>query len=88
MTPNVTVISLGGSIIAPRGVDTGFLKAFARLVESYLEADETRKLIIVCGGGSLARDYQAALREVVREPPREKPLSAPPADRPSSRISA
>lgn len=68
MAPHVTVISLGGSIIAPRGVDTGFLKGFTRLVEGYLEADEARKLIIVCGGGSLARDYQAALREVAVEP--------------------
>ena len=58
MTPNVTVISLGGSIIAPRGVDTGFLKGFARLVEGYLEGNEGRKLIIVCGGGGLARDYR------------------------------
>lgn len=64
MAPQVTVISLGGSIIAPRGVDTGFLKGFTRLVEDYLGTDEARKLIIVCGGGSLARDYQAALRDV------------------------
>jgi uridylate kinase len=69
MTPHVIVISLGGSIIAPRGVDTGFLKGFARLVEGYLEGNEGRKLIIVCGGGGLARDYQAALREVVSGPP-------------------
>lgn len=62
MAPHVTVISLGGSIIAPRGVDTEFLKGFTRLVEDYLGTDEARKLIIVCGGGGLARDYQAALR--------------------------
>ncbi len=64
MTPSVTVISLGGSIIAPKGLDVPFLKGFARLVEGYLAADSNRKLIIVCGGGSLARHYQAALREV------------------------
>jgi uridylate kinase len=64
MTDSVTVISLGGSIIAPRGVDTVFLKAFHRLVEERLAADARLKLIIVCGGGSLARDYQAALKEV------------------------
>jgi len=64
MTPNVTVISLGGSIIAPKGLDIPFLKGFAKLVEDFLGGDENRKLIIVCGGGSLARDYQAALREV------------------------
>ena len=64
MPDNVTVISLGGSIIAPRGVDTEFLKGFHGLVEKHLAADATRKLIIVCGGGSLARDYMGALRAV------------------------
>ncbi|HVO39263.1 MAG TPA: UMP kinase [Spirochaetia bacterium] len=62
MKPDVTVISLGGSIIAPKGVDTAFLTSFTGLVDRYLRAEESRKLIIVCGGGSLARDYQAALR--------------------------
>jgi uridylate kinase len=64
MAENVTVISLGGSIIAPRGVDIPFLKGFTSLVESHLAVDPARKLIIVCGGGSLARDYMTALREV------------------------
>jgi len=58
----VTVISLGGSIIAPKGVDTAFLAGFLRLVERHLDGGRERRLIIVCGGGSLARDYQAALR--------------------------
>ena len=71
MAAHVTVISLGGSLIAPRGVDTVFLKGFARLVEDYLAADERRKLIIVCGGGGLARDYQAALRELSADPRRD-----------------
>jgi uridylate kinase len=63
MTPNVAVLSLGGSIIAPQGLDVSFLKGFTRVVERYLAGDGERKLIIVCGGGSLAREYQAALRE-------------------------
>jgi uridylate kinase len=67
MPDTVTVISLGGSIIAPKGVDTAFLKGFARLVDAHLAADTGRKLIIVCGGGTLARDYQAALRDVSPE---------------------
>ncbi len=71
MPDTVTVISLGGSIIAPKGVDTGFLKGFQRLVEDRLAADPRGKLIIVCGGGGLARDYQAALREVRPEAPGE-----------------
>ena len=68
MSARVTVISLGGSLIAPHGVDTAFLKGFTEVVERCLAADPARKLIIVCGGGSLARDYQAALREVVGDP--------------------
>jgi len=43
-------------------VDTAFLAGFLRLVEKHLEGGRERKLIIVCGGGGLARDYQAALR--------------------------
>jgi len=69
MPDSVTVISLGGSIIAPKGLDTVFLKGFLRLVEDRLAADPQGKLIIVCGGGGLARDYQAALREVRPEAP-------------------
>jgi uridylate kinase len=64
MPDAVTVISLGGSIIAPRGIDTAFLKGFLGLVEERMAADQRLKLIIVCGGGRLARDYQAALRDV------------------------
>lgn len=61
---NVTVISLGGSLIAPGGVDTAFLTGFRGCAVEYLARDESRKLIMVCGGGSLARDYQHAFREV------------------------
>lgn len=61
---NVTVLSLGGSIIAPDKVDSSFLKAFKEAITGYLEADSGRKLILVCGGGAPARIYQEALREV------------------------
>jgi uridylate kinase len=71
MAPKVTVISLGGSIIAPKGVDVAFLRGFARLIERHLAEDAGCRFIIVCGGGSLARDYQAALREVVEGAPSE-----------------
>jgi len=69
MPDSVIVISLGGSIIAPRGVDTEFLGDFRGLVESALREEPRLKLIIVCGGGSLARDYQAALRELRPQAP-------------------
>jgi uridylate kinase len=53
MPDTVTVISLGGSIIAPRGIDTAFLKGFLGLVEEHMAADQRLKLIIVCGGAAL-----------------------------------
>ena len=69
MPDSVIVLSLGGSIIAPRGVDTAFLGEFCSLVDGRLSEDPRLKLIIVCGGGSLARDYQAALRELRPQAP-------------------
>jgi uridylate kinase len=64
---DVTVISLGGSLIAPDAVDTAFLASFHRLALDHLAADGRRKLIVICGGGGLARSYQAACRRLAPE---------------------
>ncbi len=64
---NITVISLGGSIIAPDRVDSHFLSSFYSEIRKYLDEDRTRKLIFVCGGGAPARIYQNALREVRKD---------------------
>lgn len=110
---NVTVISLGGSLIAPAPaardaggspltgaaanagsasagagttttagsaspgpaasrVDASFLVGFRKCAVEHLARDEKRKLIMVCGGGSLARDYQNAYREVVGSAPNDE----------------
>ncbi|MDR2101972.1 MAG: UMP kinase [Treponema sp.] len=60
----ITVISLGGSIVAPEGVDEAFLKDFVSLIRTFLEEDEKRRLILVAGGGGPARIWQRAYREV------------------------
>jgi uridylate kinase len=60
----VTVISLGGSIVAPEGADGKFLKDFAALVRRLLEEDKERRFIFVVGGGGPARVWQNAYREV------------------------
>jgi uridylate kinase len=60
----ITVISLGGSIVAPDGVDTDFLKKFVSLIRSFIEADAERHFIFVVGGGAPARRYQNAYREI------------------------
>lgn len=57
-----TVISVGGSIIAPDEVDTKFIGDFVAMINEWLLGDEARKIIIVTGGGAPARHYQAAYR--------------------------
>ena len=60
----VTVISLGGSIVAPSQVDVEFVKKFTALIRSFIEADSSRRFIFVVGGGGPARHYQGAYREI------------------------
>ena len=67
----MTVISLGGSIIAPEWADVSVIGQFLSLMGDYLRADEGRKVILVVGGGSPARKYQKAYRELVENPATE-----------------
>jgi uridylate kinase len=60
----VTVISLGGSIVAPNGVDEQFLKDFVDLIREFIESDEKRRFIFVVGGGGPARTWQSAYRAI------------------------
>jgi len=59
----VTVISLGGSIVAPDGVDVEFVKNFTKLIKSFIETDSSRHFIFVVGGGGPARQWQNAYKE-------------------------
>ena len=58
-----TVLSLGGSIVAPEGPDPAFLASFMALVSEHLAAAPERRLIIVVGGGGPARAWQRAYRD-------------------------
>ena len=60
----VTVISLGGSIVAPNNVDVDFLKNFVSLIRSFTEKDNNTRFIFVVGGGGPARSWQNAYREI------------------------
>jgi uridylate kinase len=60
----VTVISLGGSIVAPDGVDVPFLKNFTGVIRDLIKADNARRFIFVVGGGGPARIWQNAYKEV------------------------
>ncbi|MBI4457448.1 UMP kinase [Candidatus Uhrbacteria bacterium] len=57
------VLSLGGSLIVPKeGIDTAFLKKFRALILRH--AAKGRRFVIICGGGTTARDYQKAAGKV------------------------
>ena len=63
----ISVLSVGGSIIAPDKVNSAFLSAFLAKIRTYLESNPQDKLIFVCGGGAPARVYQQAYREVISD---------------------
>jgi uridylate kinase len=54
------VLSLGGSLIVPDGIDTGFLVRFKEFVNSHKDI----RFVIVTGGGKTCRDYQNARKEI------------------------
>ncbi|MDO8594609.1 MAG: UMP kinase [bacterium] len=56
------IISLGGSIVVPDGIDTKFISAFRKLIEERLALGES--FIIIVGGGKVCRRYQAAAQEL------------------------
>ncbi|NTU99420.1 UMP kinase, partial [Candidatus Falkowbacteria bacterium] len=61
---NITIISLGGSLIVPDQIDTAFLKAFKKLLESRIKEGE--RFILISGGGRTARNYQQAAKSVAK----------------------
>jgi len=54
------IFSLGGSIIVPNKVDYLFLGKFKKLL---LRLSKNAKIVVVCGGGKIARDYIKALEK-------------------------
>ena len=59
-----TVLSLGGSIVAPEKVDVEFLTRFKASIAGYLEERNDARLILTVGGGAPARIYQEAARKI------------------------
>jgi uridylate kinase len=61
MKKSIIVLSLGGSQIIPNEVNIKYLKEFKKII---LKNTKKYKFIVVCGGGSVARKYISALREI------------------------
>ncbi len=66
---DVVVLSVGGSIVAPDNIDTGFIIGFKKFLLSRPE-----RFILVIGGGGAARKYQKALKELGIESQEEMDL--------------
>ncbi len=60
MKKEVIVISLGGSLIIPKTPDYTFLNKFK---ETLKQNFKTHKFVLVCGGGSVARNYIETLKK-------------------------
>ncbi|MES2023810.1 MAG: UMP kinase [Patescibacteria group bacterium] len=56
------IISLGGSLIIPEEIDTGFLKDFKNLILSQVQ--KGKKFVIITGGGKICRKYQNVAKEL------------------------
>ena len=59
-----TIISLGGSIIIPNGIDIPFLKKLKKLVLNHIK--KGNRMVLVCGGGSICRKYQQAADKLTK----------------------
>ena len=57
------IISLGGSLIVPSGVDVNFLKKFRQLILRHIR---NKKFIIISGGGKTCRVYQKAAAKITK----------------------
>lgn len=59
------IISLGGSLIAPKtGIDTAFLKKFKDLITAEVRAD--KRFFIITGGGTTCRHYIKAANKITK----------------------
>jgi uridylate kinase len=59
---NIIVISLGGSLIVPKGIDSSFIIDFRNNIEKLIK--EGYRFVIVTGGGKLARSYIQAAEKI------------------------
>lgn len=58
------VISLGGSVLVPDGINIKLLKDFCSLIKKEVKKDN--KFVIIVGGGGLCRKYQKAAEKAAR----------------------
>ena len=62
MKEEVFIISLGGSILYPKEINTSFLKDFRNLILDQISLGN--KFIIITGGGGVCRNYLEAVKSI------------------------
>jgi len=62
MNDNLVILSVGGSLVAPKAIDIEFLKKFKKFIID--QTGQGRRFIIISGGGDTAREYQKVAREI------------------------
>jgi len=65
---NKIVMSLGGSLIIPNGIDADFLKLFISTIKEYVS--KRFSFLIITGGGKTCRKYNDYLKQII-EPSNE-----------------
>ncbi|AWG42938.1 UMP kinase [Candidatus Borreliella tachyglossi] len=58
------IISLGGGIIHPDKINIEYIKNFRNLIFKWIKENDKRKIILVTGGGKIAREYQDAYKQI------------------------
>ncbi|MDD2807098.1 MAG: UMP kinase [Patescibacteria group bacterium] len=56
------VMSLGGSLIAPDGLDIDFLKKFRTVIINFVK--KGNRVVLITGGGNTSRTYQKAAKKI------------------------
>jgi uridylate kinase len=59
-----TIISVGGSMIIPEEINIEFLKELKQITLCHIK--NNNRVILVCGGGKIARDYIDASRKLAK----------------------
>lgn len=59
-----TIISLGGSLIVQKNIDTIFLKKFRKVILDYVNGKN--KIVIVAGGGMINKEYNKAAKKITK----------------------
>jgi uridylate kinase len=57
----IEVLSLGGSLVCPKGIDVLYLKKFRNFILKWVK--KRKKFVIFVGGGKIARNYQKVAKK-------------------------